>query len=191
MTPELLHKHLKQSLHRVVAAECTRSLRSLLEYGSAERFLTDLLFLNLHAAGHNVSREYPIHGRLACDLVLHEEALIYIEAKQLHLKDGYKIASSNLSRDLTRHNGSSLGIIYVLDERASALSLRFTRFGGKNRNVKNGVDEILHGLNNAFSVAVPTSTNEALLRTFDDDGRLDVFGFVVAKPVGTAATTPT
>src|SRR5262249_2017190 len=118
MTPELLHEHLKRSLHQVVVAECAGGLRVLLESGSAESFLRDLLFLSLHATGHVVSREFSFGGRRACDLVLHEPTDILIETKQLHLKDGCRYAPPNLSQDLRRHeHQSSLGVIYVLDER--------------------------------------------------------------------------
>lgn len=89
----------------VVAGGGHASVRDL-ECGSTERFLADLLFIALSAKGLDISREFPLGGGSACDLVIHGEDQVFIELKQLHLKDGWRFAS-NVSRDLSRHRGHS------------------------------------------------------------------------------------
>jgi hypothetical protein len=90
-------------------------MRVFLEGGSAERFLTDLLFIELHRSGYEVSREFTefsLGKRRAADLVIHGSDDLIVEAKQLHLKDGAKFAFPNLEADLRRHGKKrSLGIV--------------------------------------------------------------------------------
>jgi len=67
----------------------SQGLRALIEATGAQNCLTGLLFIQLHAAGHQVSREFSsLTKRRAADIVVHAHARsdIYIEAKQLHLK---------------------------------------------------------------------------------------------------------
>ena len=184
MTPELLHQHVKRSLWAPVAKAYVDALQSLLLSGSSEHFLTDLLFLTMRGAGYDVSREFPLGKGHKCDLVLHDPAQVMIEVKQLHLKDGCRYAK-NLAQDLRRHPGQKcFGVMYILDERACKPPRHFDRFQGKNRKVKDGVDQLLPSLTSAFRIVVPTSAEAALLRSFDDDGRLDLFGFVLKEPCG-------
>jgi len=182
MNPEELHHYVRTSFQGVVRRHCEAGVRSLLESGSAEHFLTDLLFLALHADGHEVSREFPLGQRRAVDLVLHGPTDLFIEAKQLHLKDGCRYAPANLAHDLKRHaRKATLGIIYVLDERAAKASGRFERFGGANRKAKADVTEILEKLKATFKIVVPCSKEESLLKSFRSrkDGNLDVYAAVV------------
>jgi hypothetical protein len=191
MTPANLHQHLKQSL-AIVAPPFDGGLRLLLEAGSAERLLTDLLFLTLCSAGQKVSRESPLGGRRAADLVVHGKRDIVVEAKQLHLMNGCRHIG-NVLRDFDRHAGKpSLGVIYLLDETRSeavhADPRHFPRFRGANRKAKHTPDDILEGLRKAFGRVVPSSSSKALLRSFADRGRLDVYAFVAAEPRPTQAT---
>jgi hypothetical protein len=187
LTPAILHEHLKQSL-AIVRPQFEGGLRLLLEAGSAERLFTDLLFLTLWSAGHKVSREFPLGGRLAADLVVHGKTDIVVEAKQLHLMDGCRHIG-NVRRDLDRHAGKpSLGVIYLLDETRSEARHPVPRFGGANRRAKHTPDDILEGLRKAFRRVVPSSSSKALLRSFVDCGHLDVYAFVVAEPRATQAT---
>jgi hypothetical protein len=183
MTPSELHHFLKRSINGVVAPEFASSLRILLENTSAERLLTDLLFLSLHGAGYNVSREYHLGHRFACDLVVHQSRDTFVEVKQLHLKDGFKFAPANLANDLKRHRkGFSLGVLYVLDERRSTTPLKQLRFGGRNRVARSDVEAIRTDLQQAFASVSPKSAEEALLARFEGDGGLDLFAFVVRDP---------
>jgi hypothetical protein len=144
MTPARLHGFLKDALAVFSSPADNAGLRALLEAGGVEGFLTDLLFIELHSNGHKVSREFPIGKRCAADIVLHDSGKLYIEVKQLHLKDGCIYAPRNLKDDLSRHSPPArLGIMYVVDERQSTSQQLFERFGGANRRAKHSVDSVL------------------------------------------------
>jgi hypothetical protein len=111
-----------------------------------------------------------------------------IEAKQLHLKDGCRFAAPNLANDLRRHKGgSTLGVIYIVDERLSASSQRFARFANANRKVVDKsprvLDDVVAGLKKTFNIVVPGSFNDSLLRSFDELGGLQIYAFVVSEPL--------
>ena len=136
VSPEELHDRLRRSAREVITPACGGGFRDLLESGSAEAFLTDLLFIQLRADGLAASREFPIDGRTATDLVIHGAQDLFVEMKQLHLKDACRFAPGNLARDLSRHdNAHALGVMYVVDERDSKSVKRFARFRDANRQV--------------------------------------------------------
>jgi hypothetical protein len=180
MTPSALHQHVKDSVCGVISSRNEMGLRLLLESGSTEDFLRDLLVIELTATHHRVSREFPSSlGRV--DLVLHNDGT-YVEAKQLHLKDGTRYVT-NVLRDLRRHRAHrSLGVVYVLDERASRRKVAFDRFGGANRRAVRRVSDIIGGLQRAFSCVYPSREKDALLRRFRGAGHLDLYAFVVSLP---------
>src|SRR5258708_20327151 len=132
LTPKRLHSYLKASVQGVSSPAKSRALRALIEDTGAENFLTGLLFMQLHAGGHKVSREFKLNKRRAGDIAVDESSDLYIEAKQLHLKDGCKFAPRNLKKDLKRHRGvRSLGVIYIADERFSTIKRERPRFRGR------------------------------------------------------------
>ena len=49
--------------------------------------------------GYKATREFPVSRKVSADIAIHTPIDLYIEAKQLHLKDGHKFVS-NLVRDL-------------------------------------------------------------------------------------------
>jgi hypothetical protein len=60
MQLEQLHQFLGASVHMFPSGPETDGLRALIEAGSAESFLTGLLFIQLHAKCYKVTREFPI-----------------------------------------------------------------------------------------------------------------------------------
>jgi hypothetical protein len=84
MTGIDLHYCAKRSVQKIIPPEYNEGFRHLLESGGCEKFLRDLLAIELTASGHTVIRERPFAER-SVDLVLVQED-IYVEAKQLHLK---------------------------------------------------------------------------------------------------------
>lgn len=177
-----LHRYLFASMSEVIAPRYSDAVRALLESRSAELFLTDLLYCSLHEEGHPVSRELPIGGRQAADIVLHGDAPICIEAKQLHLKDGGRFAPTNLAADLARHDDTAIGVMYILDERASSLPLSFYRFSNANRKASSSMDKIHAILAKHFEEIYPASPSAALLKTFRGQGQLDLYAFVLKRP---------
>lgn len=156
----------------------------MIEAGSIETFLTGLLFIRLHATGHQVSREFPLGNRCAADLTLHHPSLIHIELKQLNLKDGCKFAPQNLTSDLMRHGAAqSLGIIYISDERHSTTFRHFERFGGANRRARHDVASVLSEFPRYFGTIFPKTVEAALLREFKEHGGLHLYAFVVSQPL--------
>ena len=109
MTCIELHEHVKMSVRHIIPLGYEQGFRHLLESGSREGLLRDLLAMVLTASGHALIREGPLaHG--SADLVLVEEK-INIETKQLHLKDGTRWIT-NVLRDLKRHGPhESVGIV--------------------------------------------------------------------------------
>lgn len=181
MSPEQLHGYLKLSLRAFGSQRESDGLRALVETGSAETFLTGLLFIQLHSAGHKVSRELPLGGRHAADIVVHEDEELYIESKQLHLKDGCRFAPPNLVNDLSRHgSASALGVMYVADERFSTAEYRYYRFGAANRRATHGLTDVLNELPRFFRTVFPRSGEDALLREFTGMGRVYLYGFILA-----------
>lgn len=181
MTPAQLHNSLRRSLREFSSPREDRGVRALIEAGGVEGFLTDLLFIELHATGHKVSREFPIGKRCAADIALHDSGELYIEVKQLHLKDGCQNAPQNLVNDLSRHGEApSLGIMYIADERHSTSEQFFYRYGGANRRAKCDVASVLAELPNFFKSVFPGSVEKALLRKFVGSGTVELYGFVVA-----------
>jgi len=180
MTAAELHRCLRESLKAFDPEREGQALRLLLEQGSAEHFLVDLLFIRLHADGHMVSREFPVGERCASDLALHGSVTLHIEAKQLHLKDGCRYAPPNLAKDLSRYGASPcLGILYLLDERASRSSLALPRFAGANRRARHEPASVVAELPTFFGTVFPASLEDALLREFAGDGGVRLYGFVV------------
>jgi len=76
--------------------------RFVLESGSAEGFLRDLLAIELKERGYSPIREYRTKSGNIVDLAVKEAPPEYVEAKQLHLKDGAQFVK-NVARDLKRH----------------------------------------------------------------------------------------
>jgi len=184
-----LHEYLRSSATDVLSGRFQHGFRALLESRSAELLLTDLLFCVLYEAGLTVSREYPLGGKRAADILLHGETPISIEAKQLHLKDGCKIAVGNLGKDLLRHGPEAIGVMFCLDERSSTLHRHFQRFGNANRRAKSDATAVSQALNKAFSEVFPASADDARLKSFERDGRVDLYGFVVRGPLAAAQPT--
>jgi hypothetical protein len=101
LKPSTLHSHVRDSVRRVVSSRYESGFRFVLESGSAEGFLRDLLAIELKKRGYNLCREFQT-GPHKVDLVLHQDRPTYIEAKQLHLKDGAQFVK-NIVSDLKRH----------------------------------------------------------------------------------------
>jgi len=180
MSPAQLQNYLRQSLCNFSSPDEDRGLRALVETGGVERFLTDLLFIQLHSKGHKVSREFPLGKRRAADIAIHDSGELYIEVKQLNLKDGCKYAPPNLVKDLSRHGVlPCFGIIYIVDERRSISEKYFNRFGGANRRAKHDVASVLAELPSFFKSVFPASVEKALLRKFTGSGSVELYGFVV------------
>lgn len=183
MQLEQLHHILGASVHMIPSGPESNGLRALLEAGSAETFLTGLLFIQLHANGYKVTREFSVIGRASADIAIHASTDIYIEAKQLHLKDGPKYVR-NLVRDLARHaKATALGVIYVVDNTQSTSEVRFKRFGGANRRAEFGVGDFLAHFSDVFGSWYPRSVNAGLLRLFPEQGGLALYGYVVSPDV--------
>jgi hypothetical protein len=184
----MLHEAVKASVlpGSVIAKRCASGLRVLLESGTAEGFLRDLLVLELATRGHRVTRERPVRGlkRGYVDLVVEDSPRTYVEAKQLHLKDRDRCVK-NVAADLHRHGArqvARLGLVYLLDERRSQADMAFARFGGANRRATFGVDDMALTLRRTFPTVWPTTTGEALLRRFRGAGAVDLYAFVVTSP---------
>ena len=186
MTPKRLHGSLRASVRGFSSRAKSEGLRALIEATGAENFLTGLLFIQLHADGHCVSREFPLGNRYAADIVVHGSDDVYIETKQLHLKDGCRFAQKNLANDLSRHGRArSLGVIYIADERSSTAVYRTRRFQDANRRTKIDVPTVLVKLRKCFPVVFPRTAERGLLRNFDRHGGLRLYGFVVQQPQDT------
>jgi len=188
MTARALHEHTRRSVSEVVSEQYGVGFRYLLESGSTESFLRDLLAIELVNAGHRPAREYPTAG-CKVDLVVDGNG-VYIEAKQLHLKDGPHYIP-NVLRDLERHNKHRcLGLVYVVDERLSRLKMRRDPFGGANRTAGFTVRDVLDGLRRTFPSVYPRSEALGLLRHFSGDGVLDLYAFVVCCDDSTSRRMP-
>jgi hypothetical protein len=182
MTPKRLHSYLKASLQGFPRRAESEGLRSLVEATGAENFLTGLLFIQLHAVGLSVSREFPLGNRCAADVVVHGSRDLYIETKELHLKDGCRFAPQNLANDLARHrHARTLGIIYIADERSSTTDNQRPRFRGANRRAKTDVPTVLAALREFFPVVFPRTAEGGVLRKFTGNGGVDLYGFVVNR----------
>ena len=193
MRPELLHRHLKMSLRHFSSSAASKAFRALLESGSVEGFLRDLLFIELHARKHNVAREEPIKPgrRPAADIVIHDSGKLFIEAKQLHLKDWGRHAPTNLVKDLKRHGKlPALGVMYIVDERNSTSEALVKRFNHQNRKTTYDVAAAREALLRHFRIVVPASEGGALLREFKGAGGVKVHGFVVKSPRSRPLGTP-
>jgi hypothetical protein len=150
----------------------------VLESGSAEGFLRDLLAIELESHGFKLTREFPTKS-YKVDLVLHWNGTTYIEAKQLHLKDGAQFVK-NVVSDVKRHaRYRCLGVIYVVDETGSRFEMKRPSFGGANRNAKRGVREVMKALQANFDRVYPDTEKQACVRRFSGAGRLDLYAFVV------------
>jgi hypothetical protein len=164
MTPKRLHSQLRASVSGFSSRAESRGLRALIEGTGAENFLTGLLFIQLHAEGYAISRELPLPKRRSADIVVHARRDIYIEAKQLHLKDGCRFAPQNLANDLKRHGSArNLGIIYIADERASTIERHRPRFNNANRRAKTDVPTVLAGIRQRFPFVFPRTAASGLL----------------------------
>jgi len=179
MKVSTLHSHIRYSVRRVVSSHYEGGFRFVLESGSAEGFLRDLLAIELKERGYSPIRE----GRTKSgnvDIVLKEAPPEYIEAKQLHLKDGGQFVK-NVSRD-TRHAGCRcLGIIYLADQRGSRFKMKRRPFDDANRNTNYGIPELMTALRRNFQHVYPNTEKQALIRQFRGAGRLDLYAFVVEK----------
>lgn len=178
-----LHQHTKDSVSIFSNNSRTEGFRALIESGSAEVFLTSLLYIQLQSAGFTAVREYPIKGRVSVDISVHAPIRLNIEAKQLHLKgDGKHI--SNLVKDLSRQSEvNTLGVIYVADERTSTTALHFQRFRGTNRRAKTNVMELLAALPKHFNAYFPDSIEQAMVYSSGLQGGIKLYAFVVSSPV--------
>lgn len=173
-----LHKHIRDSVQRVVSNRYESGIRFMLESGSVEGFLRDLLAIEMKAHGYDLSREFR-KGHHIVDLVLHQSNPIYIELKQLHLKDRTRYAK-NLVNDLNRHpRRHCLGIVYLLDERKSKLKMKVQLARGANRKATCEVPEFISELGLIFPHMHPTNEEQARVRRFNWAGRLDLYAFVV------------
>jgi len=188
MTCIELHEHVKRSVQHIIPSGYEQGFRHLLESGGCEGFLRDLLAMALTASGHALIREGPlVHG--SADLVLVHEN-IYIETKQLHLKDGTRWIT-NVLHDLRRHGlRESVGIVYLLDERSSRTVMHFERYRGANRRADCNIDRMIDGLKASFPFVYPDDERDALLRGFPGDGSLDLYAFAVSLAVMTNTEGP-
>jgi len=115
------------------------------------------------------------------DLVLHQHNRIYIEAKQLRLKDHARYAK-NLVNDLNRHpRRHCLGIVYLLDARKSTFKMKVQLARGADRKATCEVSEFISELGEFFPRIYPTNKKQALVRRFSGSGRLDLYAFVVER----------
>ncbi|MGB2678651.1 MAG: hypothetical protein WAN12_16320 [Candidatus Acidiferrum sp.] len=180
MRPSTLHKHIRNSVHRVVSNRYGRGMRFVLESGGGEGFLRDLLAMEMHTHGYGLSRELR-KGHHIVDLVLYQHGRIYIEAKQLRLKDRARYAK-NLVNDLKRHpKRHCLGVVYLLDERHSLFEIKRQLAHGANRKATCEVSDFISELGEFFPRIYPTNEKQALVRGFKWAGQLDLYAFVVER----------
>jgi hypothetical protein len=178
MRPSTLHAHIRDSVRNVVSKRYESGMRFVLESGSAEGFLRDLLAIELRERGYSPIREYRAKSGHV-DLALMKEASPEcIEAKQLHLKDGAQFVE-NIVNDVKRHKRRCLAVVYIVDERRSRFKIQCPSFDGKNRNTKHGVGEIMKALRHSFRKIYPDTEKQARVRRFERAGRLDLYAFVV------------
>ena len=136
MKPRTLHSHVRDSVRRVVASRYKNGFRFVLESGSAEGFLRDLLAIELKERGYSPIRECRTKSGNVVDIALKEAPPEYIEAKQLHLKDGTQFVK-NIVSDVKRHAACQcLGVIYLVDETGSRFKMERQSFDGDNRNAQ-------------------------------------------------------
>ncbi len=177
MNRSTLHSHVRDSVRGTVASRYKNGFRFVLESGSAEGFLRDLLAIDLQTRGYNLSREFQ-SGPHKVDLVLHQDEPTYIEVKQLHLKDRARYVK-NVASDLKRHTRRQcLGVVYLLDERQSLSKLERPPFRNRNRKASCEVSEIITVMRRAFHV-YPNNEQRARVLRFKWAGRLDLYAFVV------------
>ena len=166
-----------------LADEHTRGFHALVESGSIETFLVSLLFIRLQSCELDCARELPLGGRCAVDIAIRSPQPTYIEAKQIHLKDGAKYVG-NLVNDVQRHTSvPCLGALYFADERLSRTEQQSARFKGANRATKFNPDVVLRGLSPHFSEVWPSRLLEARLFNSDLLGGLQLYGFAVSPAV--------
>jgi len=122
MKPSTLHSYVRDSVRRVVSNRYIDGFRFVLESGSAEGFLRDLLAIELRERGYSPIREYRTKSGNV-DIVLKESRAEYIEAKQLHLKDGAQFVK-NIVNDVKRHKRHCLAVVYVVDARRSQFKIQ-------------------------------------------------------------------
>jgi hypothetical protein len=179
MKPSKLHSHVRDSVRRVVSSRYKSGIRFVPESGSAEGFLRDLLAIELKERGYNPIREYRTKSGNLVDLALNEAPPEYIEAKQLHLKDGAQFVK-NIVSDVKRHaRCHCLGVVYVVDETGSQFEMQRHSFNGKNRNAEQGVGGVMKALQDSFHKVYPNIEKQARVRRFEWAGRLDLYAFVV------------
>jgi len=168
MTLSKLHQHVRASICKVVSSRHESGIRFVLESGSAEGFLRDLLAIELKAHGHGgLIREAQMNSGKV-DLVLKKAPPEYIETKQLHLKDGGQFVK-NVVSDLKRHTGCQcFGIIYLVDERESRFKMKRESFGGVNRHARHGVPDLIEALKRNFQRVYPNT--ESKLGYVDSNG---------------------
>jgi hypothetical protein len=186
MTRSRLHKHIKASVRSVISSRHQSGIRFVLESGSAEGFLRDLLAIELKAHGHRglIREAQKNSGKV--DLVLKEAPPEYIEAKQLHLKDGAQFVE-NIVSDLSRYTGCRcFGVVYLVDERKSRFKMKCPSFHLKNRAAKHEISEVTKALPDNFRKVYPSTEKQARVRRFKWDGRLDLYAWVVEQPKGFA-----
>jgi hypothetical protein len=181
MTPSALHRHVKKSVNGVVSARHDLGLRLLLESGSTEGFLRDLLAIQLTTSGETVVRELPI-GPHHVDLVLSNcgsQGDTFIETKQLLLNGGARYVK-NVLNDLKRHDRNlCLGVVYIVDRSHSKTPFLFKNDASAT-NHKDKLNLIFFQLQKVFPCVYPTSPTQALLQRFTGDGYVDLYAFVVS-----------
>ena len=164
MKPRTLHSHVRDSVRRVVSNPYKSGFRFVLESGSAEGFLRDLLAIELESNGFNLTREFPTKS-YKVDLVLHQNGTEFVK---------------NIVSDVKRHAGCHcLGIIYLVDETGSRFKMERQSFDGENRNAKAGVPEVMKSLRRNFQHVYPNTEKQARVCRFSGAGRLDLYAFVV------------
>ncbi len=164
---------------KVISSRHKSGIRFVLESGSAEGFLRDLLAIELTERGYSLIREHRTKSRNIVDLVLKKAPREYIEAKQLHLKDGGQFVK-NVVNDLKRHTRCRcLGVVYLLDERRSRFKMRCPSFHCENRGAKYEISDVVTALLHKFRNVYPNTEKQARVRRFAWDGRLDLYAWVV------------
>lgn len=177
--PSTLHAHVRDSVHRVVSNSCKNGMRFLLESGSTEGFLRDLLGIELKTRGYSLCREFQTNSHTKVDLVLRQGDPTYIEVKQLHMRDAGQYVK-NVVHDLKRHpRRQCLGVVYLLDMKASRSKMKCPSFRDRNRKAKRGIREAMEALRLSFYLVYPHTETQARIRRFSDEGRLDLYAFVV------------
>lgn len=184
MKPSQLHEIVRRSVNRIERDREPVGFRALLECGSSENFLTDLLFIQLCTEGFLGTREYRFSQTVKADILVHAPSELVIESKQLHLKDRGRFAVDNLTKDFLRHDSKeTIGVIFSLDERTSTTKQSYDWFNGGNRTTSYSQNDAIKRIQAGFRVVFPQTVEKALVREFEGDGKLQLYAYVVSDPI--------